>query len=62
MEFLIRFIQQHESFRKPETEAIADLLGLQLRWVSYSEDVRSPNTGSRGRENPYSHQSPSYRE
>lgn len=39
MEYLIRFIQMHESFRKPETEALADLAGLEIEWIYYSEDV-----------------------
>lgn len=39
MEYLIRFIQMHESFRRPETEALADLCGLELEWVYYSDDV-----------------------
>lgn len=39
MEFFIRFAQIHESFRRPELEAIADLLGIELVWVEYSEDV-----------------------
>lgn len=40
MDYLIRFVQMHETFRKPETDAIADLLGLELEWLSYTEDVR----------------------
>ena len=39
MEYLIRFIQMHESFRKPETDALAELAGLNLGWVFYSENV-----------------------
>ena len=39
MEYLIRFIQMHESFRKPETDALAELAGLELQWMIYSEDV-----------------------
>jgi tRNA G10 N-methylase Trm11 len=41
MEYLIRFVQTHETFRRPETEAIAELYGLPLEWVIYDEDVRS---------------------
>lgn len=40
MEYLIRFVQTHETFRRPETEAIAELYGLPLEWVLYDEDVR----------------------
>jgi tRNA (guanine10-N2)-methyltransferase len=47
MEFLIRFIQMHESFRKPETDAIADLLGLEIDWIRYAEDVRPFGDGGR---------------
>lgn len=39
MDYLIRFIQVHESFRKPETDALADLAGLDLEWLFYSGDV-----------------------
>lgn len=39
MEYLIRFIQMHETFRTPETDALADLNGFKLHWVSYSDDV-----------------------
>lgn len=41
MEYLIRFVQQHETFRKPEVEALAELLKIKFRWVSYSDDVGS---------------------
>ncbi|KAF2088830.1 RNA methylase family protein [Saccharata proteae CBS 121410] len=37
MEFLVRLVQMHESFRKAELEAIADLLGTKLEFVYYSE-------------------------
>lgn len=40
MDYLIRFVQMHESFRKPETDALATLAGIDLEWVFYSEDVR----------------------
>lgn len=39
MQYLIRFIQTHESFRKPETDALAELAGLDIDWIFYSEDV-----------------------
>ncbi|KAK3708916.1 hypothetical protein LTR37_011246 [Vermiconidia calcicola] len=38
MDYLIRFIQTHETFRQPETNALADLAGLKIEWVFYSED------------------------
>lgn len=39
MDYLIRFVQMHESFRKPETDALAELAGIELQWVFYSEHV-----------------------
>lgn len=39
MDYLIRFIQTHDTFRKPETEALATLNGIKLEWLFYSEDV-----------------------
>lgn len=42
MDYLIRLVQIHETFRKPETDALADLAGLKIEWLSYSEDVRPP--------------------
>lgn len=39
MHYLIRFIQMHETFRKPETEALAELCGIEIEWAFYSEDV-----------------------
>jgi tRNA (guanine10-N2)-methyltransferase len=39
MEYLIRFIQTHETFRKPETDALAELAGLDVDWLFYSEEV-----------------------
>ena len=41
MDYLIRFIQAHETFRQPETNALAELLGICIEWVVYSQDVRS---------------------
>jgi len=42
MEYLIRFIQMHEEFRKAEIESIAELLNIKFRWVSYIEIVGLP--------------------
>jgi len=41
MEFLIRFSQTHETFRLPEIEALALIVGVDLEVVSYSLDVCS---------------------
>ncbi|KAK4506855.1 hypothetical protein PRZ48_000588 [Zasmidium cellare] len=38
MDYLIRFIQMHETFRRPETDALADLNGFKVEWLSYSDD------------------------
>ncbi|RMY53334.1 hypothetical protein D0863_13983 [Hortaea werneckii] len=37
MDYLIRFVQQHETFRRPEIESLADLAGYSLEWLSYSD-------------------------
>lgn len=39
MEYLIRFAQCHESFRVPEIQAVATLVNVDLRVVSYSDFV-----------------------
>lgn len=52
MDYLIRFIQMHETFRKPETDALADLAGLSIEWLSYSEDVCHSKTVLKGKESP----------
>ena len=36
MDYLIRLVQMHETFRKPELDALADLAGLDIQWLSYS--------------------------
>jgi tRNA (guanine10-N2)-methyltransferase len=38
--YLTRFVQMHESFRKAEIEALAEILGVQFDWCEYSESVR----------------------
>ena len=40
MEYLIRFAQQHESFRLPEIQALATLARIDLEIISYNEHVR----------------------
>jgi tRNA G10 N-methylase Trm11 len=39
MEYLIRFIQMHETFRKREIEALAELAGVNIEFLSYFKDV-----------------------
>lgn len=39
MEYLIRFAQAHESFRKPEIEALAALGGIDIEFLVYHEHV-----------------------
>lgn len=41
MEYLIRFVQVHESFRKPEVEALAALAKFDVEFLDYSECVCS---------------------
>ena len=41
MNFLIRFVQHHESFRKAEIEALAELTHINIEWIEYSPDVRA---------------------
>lgn len=40
MDFLVRFVQVHESFRKPELEALAELQAIHLKVLQYQPDVR----------------------
>jgi tRNA G10 N-methylase Trm11 len=37
--YLVRLAQAHESFRKVELQALADLAGVDLEFVKYEEDV-----------------------
>lgn len=39
MEYLIRFAQAHETFRRPEIEALASLAGIDLEIIFYDEFV-----------------------
>jgi tRNA (guanine10-N2)-methyltransferase len=39
MEYLIRFAQVHETFRRPEIEALATLAGIDVEFVSYDKYV-----------------------
>jgi len=39
-EYLVRLAQVHESFRKAELEALAELTGIEMEIILYSEDVR----------------------
>lgn len=39
MEYLIRFVHVHESFRRPELEALAELTGVQLEDLRYQSNV-----------------------
>ena len=40
MDYLIRFAQQHETFRRPEIEALAVVGNLDIEFLYYSENVR----------------------
>jgi hypothetical protein len=39
MDYLVRFAQTHESFRRPELQACATLAGVDLEILSYNEYV-----------------------
>jgi hypothetical protein len=39
MKYLVRFAQVHESFRQAETDSLAELAGVQLEWIFYSDAV-----------------------
>jgi tRNA (guanine10-N2)-methyltransferase len=39
MEYLIRFAQCHENFRKPEIQALATLVGADIEFLSYNDHV-----------------------
>lgn len=41
MDYLIRFVQIHETFRKPEIEALAVLADVNVEFLFYSENVRT---------------------
>lgn len=38
-DYLVRFAQVHETFRKVELQALADLAGVDLKVVRYDESV-----------------------
>ena len=40
-QYLVRLAQAHESFRKVELQALADIAGVPLQFVKYEEDVSS---------------------
>lgn len=39
MDYLIRFVQMHETFRKPEIDALAQINNISIEWLSYTEEV-----------------------
>lgn len=41
LDYLVRFVQAHETFRKPELAALAALAEIDLEFLFYSEYVRS---------------------
>ena len=41
MEYLIRLAQMHETFRRPELEALAVLHNVDLEILEYSDEVRA---------------------
>lgn len=53
MEFLIRFVQIHESFRRPEIEALAALGGIDVEFLVYNECVCSTIMGGGPTQMPF---------
>lgn len=41
-EYLVRFVQLHETFRLPELQALADFHGIEMEVVDYRASVSSP--------------------
>lgn len=41
MDYLIRLVQVHQTFRRPEIEALATLAGITLEIVYYDDNVGS---------------------
>lgn len=41
MEYLVRLVQLHETFRRPELEALAQMAKVDMEIVEYLEDVRT---------------------
>lgn len=39
MEYLVRFAQAHETFRRPEIEALASLAGIEVEFLRYDKYV-----------------------
>ena len=39
LDYLVRFVQVHETFRQPELEALAFLANINLEFLFYSESV-----------------------
>lgn len=39
-EYIIRLVQKHETFRRPELESLAYLAGIDMQIVDYSDEVR----------------------
>lgn len=39
MDYLVRFAQVHENFRKAELQALADLCGIRIEFLDYNQYV-----------------------
>lgn len=48
MEYLIRLIQIHETFRKPELEALAEIANIKMEFVFYSANVSNHDCSYHG--------------
>jgi len=38
-EYLVRLVQMHESFRKAELQALADVAGVPIYFIKYEKNV-----------------------
>ena len=46
MEYLVRLAQVHESFRRPELQALAKLQNIDIQFLDYADDVSAIRRGS----------------
>ena len=58
MDCLIRFVQLHETFRKPEIQALATLADVNVDFLVYTEQVRFRRLADEARTTYYSSKSP----
>lgn len=59
MDYIIRFSQSHESFRLPEVQSLARLEDIDLKVLSYSQDVSASHSLTLTRGYSHAHSPPS---